>query len=137
LAATLAWARLYPRRLSLCEIAENPSAYDGKLVRIETTASVHSWGASENYITIGEAGCTGSGVRSDVRLDPDMVLSREVDEFVNSPALEIREARIVVEGVFDEWATMGCFAPQFGIKNATMILISPVTSGPLPTMPAH
>jgi hypothetical protein len=116
-AVTLAWAHLYPRRVSLCEIARNPASYSDKLVRIEATASaVSSRYGDESFIIIGETGCVDGGAVSSVYLDPDVELSRDADEFVNSPTLEIRDAQIVVKGVFHEWATMSCFAPRFGIK---------------------
>lgn len=133
--ATLLWARLYSRRVSLCELARNPASYDGKLVRIEASGSVISSTLfSENSVSVYERGCseTNPGTGAGVWLDPDIKLSPEADEFVNSHAPGIRDARVVVEGVFDQWATLGCFTPQFGIKNATLTLKSPVTSQPLP-----
>ncbi len=92
----------------------------------------------ENNLIIGEAGCAEeTAALASVRLDPDVIQNPEVDEFLNSPTPGIREANLVVEGLFDEWATMGCFSPQFGIKNATVILASPVTSKPLPEIPTR
>jgi hypothetical protein len=143
--AFMIWARLYTRRISLCEIARNPARYNGRLVRIETFGSVLSSRLiEENSVFIYERACsdTGLGTNAGVWLDPDFELSREADEFVNSRTPEIREAKVVVEGLFDQWATMGCFTPQFGIKDATLTLESPVTtlespvtSQPLPQMP--
>lgn len=129
--ATLCSARLYARRVSLCEVAQNPSAYEGKLVRIEAFGSAISRPPSEwNSVYIYETGCTGGGVVSSVWLDSDFQPSLEVDEFVNSETPEIREAKVVVEGVFDE--VMGCFGPPFIVRNATVTLKSAVTSKPLP-----
>jgi hypothetical protein len=129
--AHLAWARLYARQVSLCEIARNPAAYNDKLVRVEAMGYVSAW-PDQNSISVYEPACIEIGAGAGVTLNPSVELTHDVDEFANSRTLGIRQAKVVVEGVFDEWATMGCFKPQFGIKNANMTLRSPVTSEPLP-----
>ncbi len=133
----LCFARLYVRRVSLCRIAQNPAAYNGKLVRIEAIGSVISSGLGDkNYLQIYQA-CKGDAVGSSVSLASDVQLSHEADEFINSQTLEIREARVVVDGVFNEWASLGCFTPQYGIKNATVTLKSAVISQPFPAREYH
>ena len=128
---------LFPRRVSLCMLARNPAAYDGKLIRVEALGSVISSPMfGENDIMIFEPGCEEPAAAS-VRLDPDFKHNREVEEFVNSRAPEIRDARLVIEGLFDQRASLGCFSPQFGIRKATVMLVSPITSKPLPTMPTR
>jgi hypothetical protein len=136
---TFAWAHLYPRRVSLCQLAWNPAAYDGKLVRIEALGSVSSsLMVDQNYIIIFEPACAAeSSAWATIHLDPDLKVGPEVEEFVNSRAPEIREAKLVVQGRFDQWDTLGCFSPQFGIRNATVTLVSPVTSKALPQMPTR
>lgn len=134
---TLAWWQLVPRPVSLCMLARNPAAYDGKRIRVEASGSVvSSTRVEENYLIIGEPGCLELNLAwAGVQLDPDFKQAREIDEFINSRTPEIRDAQVVVEGVFDQWATPGCFAPRFGIKNATVTLVSPVVSSPLPERP--
>ena len=75
--------------------------------------------------------------KTSLRGVPDFEQNREVEEFVNSRAPEIRDAKLVVEGLFDQRATMGCFAPRFALRKATVRLVSPVTSKPLPKMPTR
>lgn len=137
---TVSWWHLFPRQVSLCKLARNPAAYDGKRIRVEALGSV--WSSpifvGENYLIIAQPGCAEeTAALAGVRLDPDLKQNPEVDEFINSPTPEIREANLVVDGIFDEWATPGCYSPQFGIKNATVTLASPVTSKPLPEMPTR
>lgn len=132
---TIVWWQLFPRRVSLCTLARNPAAYDGKRIRVEALGLVLSSPRHhENSVFISEQGCSVSNAQAIVQLDPSFESSQEVDDFVNSHIPGIREANVVIEGLFDEWATSGCYGPQFGIKNATMKLVSPVTSKPLPKM---
>jgi hypothetical protein len=114
-------------------LASNPAAYNGQVVRVEALSSVIvSKVTNENFLTIFEPGCSAPDAVAMVELDPSN--SSAVAEFVNSKTPEIREAKLVVEGEFDPWATPGCFAPRFAIKDARVTLVSPVTSKPLPKM---
>lgn len=132
---TLAWWQLFTRRVSLCMLARDPAAYNGKRIRVEALGSVLSSPSfPENDILILESGCSEPNAAwASVRLDQDFQEDRQVHEFVNSRTLEIRDAQVVVEGLFDQWATMGCFGPRFGINNASLIVVSPITSRPLRT----
>jgi len=60
-------------------------------------------------------------------------LPPEVDEFINAPKEEYRNADVVIEGRFDQAATMGCFTPRFGITASSIRLLSPISSEPLPS----
>ena len=116
-------------------LARNPDAYDGKLIRVEALGLVSSSPtSSENWIIVVESGCAAADAWATVNFDPDSSQNPEVDEFVNSRTPEIREARVVIDGYFDERASLGCFSPRFGINNANVRFVSPVTSKPRPSM---
>lgn len=130
---TAVLSHLFPRTVSLCTLALNPEAYDRKVIRVEALGSVTSSPVfSENYIIIAEPGCLESDGWASIQLDGLLKLDPKVDEFVNSTRPEIRRAKVVVEGRFDQWASLGCFSPKFGIKAARVTLISSVTTEPLP-----
>ncbi len=132
------WSQLFARKVSLCMLARDPGAYDGKTIRVEAEGSVISSSISgENFIIISETGCESPDAWASVALDGAKKASYEVNEFVNSPQSEVRNAKVVVEGQFDQWASLGCWSPRFGIKSAKVVLVSPVTSEPLPEMPAQ
>ena len=117
-------------------LAQNPAAYDRKLITIEAFGSVISSPIlEENYLIIVEAGCAEPDAWASIQLDPSQKRNPELEEFINSPTPEIREAKLAVEGQFDQWASLGCFSPRFGIKAATVKLLSPVSTKPLPKMP--
>ena len=128
-----AWSRVFPRQVSLCTLARNPGAYDGKAVRVEALGSITSSPIfSDKYIIIAEPGCSEPNGWASVQLNGSIRSSPEVNEFVNSARPEIRRAKVVVEGQFDQWASLGCFSPRFGIKAARVTLVSSVTTEPLP-----
>ena len=130
---TTVWSLMFPKQVSLCELARNPAAYDGKLVRVEALGSITSAPIfSDNYVIITESGCSETDGWASVQLDGSIRLSPETDEFVNSTRPEIRRAKVVVEGRFDQWASLGCFSPKFGIKHARMTIVSTVITEPLP-----
>jgi hypothetical protein len=136
--AAMAWSQLFRGPVSLCTLARNPEAYDGKLIRVEALGSITSLPMfSEHYIIIAGPECKEPDGWAIINLDETLRLSPEVDEFVNSTKPEIRKAKVVVEGRFDQWATPGCLSPRFGIKSAKVTLVSPVTSEPLPKVPTH
>lgn len=133
---SIAWSHVFPQRVSLCMLAQNPAAYDRKLITIEAFGSVTSSPIfEENYVIIFEPGCDEADAWASIQLDPSEKRNPELEEFINSPTPEIREAKLVVEGQFDPWASLGCFSPRFGIKAASVKLLSPVSTKPLPKMP--
>jgi hypothetical protein len=118
-------------------LARDPAAYDRKMVRIEALGSVTSSPLfSEHNIIIFEPGCTepDGWATLDVK---ESHLSAEVEAFINSPQPEVRNAKLVIIGQFDQWASLGCFSPRFGIKATGVELVSPVSSEPLPNMPTR
>ena len=87
-----------------------------------------------NYIIIYDLNCAPDDPAGAViDLNESNELAPVVDSFVNDPKREVRKAEVIVSGVFDQWATMGCFTPRFGLHNAKVELISAVTAEPLPT----
>jgi hypothetical protein len=120
--------------ISLCTIARHPDIYDHKSVRIKASADVVSSDIAPTYITIYDLNCgPDDPAGAVVELSESNKLEPAVDAFVNHPKREVRNADVVVSGVFDQSATMGCFTPRFGLRNAKVELTSPVTAKPLPT----
>ena len=132
LAVTMCWSYLFPAEVSLCELARDPDAYHQSYVRITASASVISSQLSDPIILIYQAGCTEPDAGAVVIVDGSYKLTPEVDEFINAPKEEYRNAQVVIEGRFDQWATMGCFTPRFGITASSIRLLSPISSEPLP-----
>jgi hypothetical protein len=120
--------------ISLCTIARHPDDYDHKTVRIRASADVISSDLSPRNIIIYDLNCAPDDpAAAIVELSESNKLAPVVDTFVYDPKREVRKAEVIVSGVFDQWATMGCFTPRFGLNNARVELISPVTAEPLPT----
>ena len=137
-ALSLLWIHLFPKRVTLCMLARDPGAYHQKVVQLRASAVVNSSPIFDsNYLIIGEEGCSEPDGWATIKLDESYKPSSEVEAFIDSPKPEIRQAEIVVVGQFDQAATMGCFAPKFGITATSIRLVSPVSSEPLPTMPRH
>jgi hypothetical protein len=137
-AISIAWSHLYVRKVSLCMLARDPAAYHGKTIRVEALGSVISSALyPEKDLVVFEPGCEESDAWAAIDLDRDQKLSAEVDQFMNSPTVEIRDAKVVVEGRFDQKFSLGCFSPRFRIRGATVRLVSQVTSKPLPQRPAE
>jgi hypothetical protein len=127
----------FPKRVSLCMLAGDPAAYDRKMVRIEALGSVTSSPLfSEHNIIIFEPGCTEPDGWATIDVK-ESHLSAEVETFINSPQYEVRNAKVVIVGRFDQRASLGCFSPRFGIKATAVDLVSLVSSEPLPKMPTR
>ena len=132
-----AWNNFAPKQVSLCMLARNPAAYDRKVIRVEALGSVISSPLySERNIIIFEPGCTepDGWAMIDVK---ESHPSNEVMTFINSVQPEVRNAKVVIVGRFDQWAWLGCFSPRFGIRASEIRLVSPVQSEPLPKMPTR
>jgi hypothetical protein len=135
-AIAMLWSHVFPKKVSLCMLAHDPGAYDRKVVQIEALGSVISSPIfSEHSIIIFESGCTEPDAWATIELKKSYEATPEVDAFINSQQPEIRNAQVVIVGQFDQWASMGCFSPRFGIKAISVRLISPVTSEALPKKP--
>ena len=130
---TVLWSEISPKRVSLCTLAGNPAAYDGKRVRVEAVGvALSSPFFSENDVVISEPGCGAPDAAwASVHLSPSFKSSPPIDGFISSTP-GVREARVVVEGRFHQSAPSLCYAPPFSIQNATVKPVSPVTSKPLP-----
>ena len=136
LAISMFGSHLFPTKVSLCMLAHNPGAYDRKVVQVEALGSVISSPLfTDHSIIIFESGCTESGAWATIELNKSYKPTPDVEAFVNSQQAEVRKARVVIMGQFDQWASMGCFSPRFGIKATSVRLISPVTSETLPKRP--
>jgi hypothetical protein len=130
------WTYYFPNQVTLCTLARNPAAFHQRVVKVIASASVTSSPIFDsNYLIVGEAGCNEPDGWATVKLDESYKPSAEVEAFIGSPNREIRKAQIVVVGQFDQAATMGCFAPKFGITATSIRLVSPVLAEPLPKMP--
>jgi hypothetical protein len=114
----------------LCEVARDPAKYDQQTIRVRASGWVTS---SDLYrdASIYDLSCDTHPAGASVELDESYNPAVEVYEFLNDPKEEIRKADLVVIGKFDQWASQGCFTPQFGIRATSIELVSPVTSEPL------
>jgi hypothetical protein len=119
------------RTISLCEVARDPAKYDQQIIRVRASGWVTS---SDIYrdASIFDLSCGTSAAAASIELDESYNPASEVYAFLNYPKEEIRKADVVVLGKFDQWASQGCFTPQFGIRATSIELVSPVTSEPLP-----
>jgi len=131
---TLASWQFYPRRVTLSALAHNPAAYDGKLVRVEAVASSVGTSVDDepHNIIISQTGCTEPDCWASVWPDQSQVTDARFNEFINVSYLQVKNAKVLVEGKFDQWASLGCFAPRFGIKKARITLLSEITTESLP-----
>jgi len=121
----------HPPTISLCEVARDPAKYDGKTIRVRASGWVTSsdiYRGTDIYDTSCETGVAVASVRLDNLYNP----TSAVYAFLNYPSEEIRKADVIVLGKFDQWASQGCWTPQFGIRATSIELVSPVTSEPLP-----
>jgi hypothetical protein len=131
---SMLWSGLFPTNVSLCTLSRNPGAYDGKVIRVKASASVISSSIfPSNYISIYEPGCAEPDAAAIVKLETYEPTS-DVEAFINAPKEEIRNADIVIVGKFNQWATMGCFTPRFGLQATSITLLSPVSSEALPNL---
>jgi hypothetical protein len=118
------------RTISLCEVARDPAKYDQQTIRVRASGWVTS---SDIYrdASIFDLSCGTSDAAASVELDESYNPASEVYAFLNYPKEEIRKADVVVLGKFEQWASQGCFTPQFGIRATSIELVSPVTFEPL------
>ena len=117
--------RFIPATVSLCQLAQHPDRYDGKLVRVKASASVF-YGA----VTIWDDSCKGMGEAAVVMREKSFESGAEVRSFLTDSGPEIREAEVLVIGRFDQDAPMGCFGPPVGIHASRIELRSPVIIKP-------
>jgi hypothetical protein len=117
--------------ISLCEGARDPAKYDQQIIRVRASGWVTS---SDIYrgASIYDLSCDTHPAGASVELDESYDPASEVYAFLNYPKEEIRKADVVVLGKFDQWASQGCWTPQFGIRATSIELVSPVIYEPLP-----
>ena len=114
----------------MCEVARDPAKYDQQIIRVRASGWVTSSDIYRN-VSIYDLSCETHPAGASVELDESYNPAAEVHKFLNYPREEIRKADLVVIGKFDQWASQGCFTPQFGIRAISIELVSLVTSEPL------
>lgn len=117
-------SRFEPPTVSLCQLAQHPEQYDGKLVRVEALAMKIS-----ATVAIRDDSCRGIGAVAEVMRDESFQPGAEVKSFLNSSS-EVSKAEVLVIGRFDQDAGMNCFGPHFGIHASRIELRSPVIIEP-------
>ncbi len=119
------------RTISLCEVARDPAKYDQQIIRVRASGWVTS---SDIYrgASVYDLSCDTHPEGASIELDESYNPASDVYAFLNYPKEEVRKADVVVLGKFDQWASQGCWTPQFGIRATSIELVSPVASEPLP-----
>ena len=115
----------------MCEVARDPAKYDQQTIRVRGSGWITS---SDIYrgASIFDLSCGTSDAEASIELDQSYNPTSEVYALLNYPKEEIRKADVVVVGRFDQWASMGCWTPRFGIRATNIELVSAVTTQPLP-----
>ena len=124
-ASTILLSEISPPTVTLCQLAQNPSLYDGRTVRVEADA-LSIFGTvfiSDKTCNLPEA---ASGVWREQGYEPSV----EVKRLYTESDSENYKARILVTGRFDPEATRGCYVPKFAIKATNIELKSEITSEP-------
>jgi hypothetical protein len=126
-AATPYFFELFPPKVTLCQLAQNPDFYSGRRVTIEADAV---GGAG---IIIEDGVCTYPDAWTSVWLaegyEPESAVQQMYSENVTALS-KIYKARILVTGRFDPEATPGCFAPKAAIRATRIELLSEITVDP-------
>ena len=125
-ASTILLSEVSPPTVTLCQLAQNPSLYDGRTVRVEADALsiIGSVFISDETCNLPEA---ASGVWRAQGYEP----SSEVKQLYTESDSENYKARILVTGRFNPEATPGCYVPKFAIEATNIELKSAITSEPI------
>jgi hypothetical protein len=117
------WFRIRTPDITLCQLAQYPSLYDGHIVQVEADAT----GGFGVFIT--DSTCTegASGIWADEYEPPSSVRPL----FAESETHYLK-ARILVTGRFEADATPGCYVPKFAIHAQNIELKSDITTEPMP-----
>ena len=124
LAITLLWYEIVsPPNVTLCQLAQAPSFYAWRTVRVESDA--FSYGA----VFLVDSTCqgpasAGTGVWRADGYEP----SEEVQKLFTDSDSENYRARIVVTGRFYPDATSGCYVPKSAIEATNIELKSAISS---------
>lgn len=125
IASTILMSEVSPPTVTLCHIAQNPTWYNGRTVRVEADArSVYGW------VVIADETCRSAEAWAGVSPVENYKPSGDVQQFFIESDSEIYKARVSVTGRFDAKASMGCFGPKFGIDATSVELKSAITTEP-------
>ena len=101
-----------PPKITLCELAQNPENYNGKIIQVEGNAQ-----DLDGLIHISDEGCKMVNVlwaQDKTDTQPQELLSKlDSGKF---------RARILVTGEFDPEGTQGCFGTKFAIRATNIKL---------------
>src|SRR6266550_6711810 len=112
------------RTISLCEVARDPAKYDQQIIRIRASGWVTS-SDIDRGASVYDLSCDTHPEGASIELDESYNPASDVYAFLNYPKEEVRKADVVVLGKFDQWASQGCWTPQFGIRATSIELVSP------------
>ena len=127
IASTILFSEVSPPTVTLCQLAQNPSLYDGRTVRVEADAL-----SIIGTVFIADETCNlpevaASGVWRAQGYEPSL----EVQQLYTESDSQNYKARILVTGRFDPEATPGCYVPKFAIEATNIELKSAITSEPI------
>jgi hypothetical protein len=101
-----------PPKVSLCQLAQNPEYYNGKIIQVEGNAE-----DLDGLIHISDEGCKMVNVlwaQGKTFTQPQELLSKlDSGKF---------RARILATGEFDFEGTQGCFGTKFAIRATSITL---------------
>ena len=125
-ASTILLSEVSPPTVTLCQLAQNPSFYDGRTVRVEADAI-----SIIGTVFIADKTCNLPEAASGVWRAQGFEPSAEVQQLYTESDSENYKARILVTGRFDPEATPGCYVPKFAIEATNIELKSAITSEPI------
>jgi hypothetical protein len=128
-ASAILLSEVSPPTVTLCQLAQNPSLYDGRIVRVEADGR---GGIFSRSMLIEDATCQLPDAWSSVSLVENVEPSAEALQLFTESDSDFFKARVVVTGRFDPNTSMGCFSPKFGIKTTSVKLKSAITTEPIP-----
>ena len=128
-ASAILLSEISPPTVTLCQLAQNPSLYDGRIIRIEADGR---GGIFSRSMLIEDTTCQLPDAWSSVSLVESVEPSAEAQQLFMESDSDYFKARVVVTGRFDPNTSLGCFAPKFGIKTTSVELKSAITTEPMP-----
>ena len=111
IAGVFLWWKISPPTVTLCQLAQNPSFYNGQTVRIEADAE-----SVFGMIFIFDETCASPDAASGVWKAEGYKPVGGVQRLFTESDTEKYKARIFVTGQFDAEATRGCYVPKFAIR---------------------
>ena len=125
-ASTILLSEVSPPTVTLCQLTQNPSLYDGRTVRVEAHAI-----SIIGTVFIADKTCNLPEAASGVWRAQGFEPSSEVQQLYTESDSKNYKARILVTGRFDPEATPGCYVPKFAIEATNIELKSAITSEPI------